>query len=273
MKKIFIGLAALLPLLFSCGKPQNTEDMLAEPHFVQYAGQLIPRSEVHAGAEAASTKAGLSPVIVDFLELTESGLYAIGLNEGGRCSYHPGSYTVSGTTYNLSGFGSVSFSGESDMVELTIAPDGGEAYTVKALLIRGSGTDPVCRGWTVDRTRVKVGNGAADFSGFDLGEIGRFLRSSGYDIPNTFPSGRVTSVSLTNAGSIIFAYSDGSADVASCNKSGSTISYNWMERGMGFSVDDGSARLEKVDGKYVLTLSAVIGEGSGSIALVLSPMD
>lgn len=273
MKKIIFALAALLPLLFSCGKPQNTEGMLMEPHFVQYAGQLIPQNEVPASTKAAFTKANPLTARVDFIELTESGIYAIGLSENGSVSYSAGAYTVTGDTYALSGFGTISFSGQPGTVALTITPNGGDARTVNALWRRGTGSDPVHRGWTVEKTRIKVGNVGADFKGLNLGEIANFLKTNGYDIPSGFPTASVSTLSITAAGSFILAYTDGAADVATFGQSGNLFSYRWMEAGMGFTVDSGEARLEQMDGRYVLTFSVRMDQESGSIALLLSPID
>ena len=109
MKKILhlVTLAALLPLLFSCGKVDDNKTHFDEPRFVQCAGQLVPRGGSLTPSSRALTPAAAASPVITFLEFTESGLYVLGRQTDGAVKYISGSYTVSGDTYTLSGFGTV----------------------------------------------------------------------------------------------------------------------------------------------------------------------
>ena len=266
------SLVALLPLLFGCGtKNKDTETRFEDPRFIQYAGQLIPRGGTPAPAQLALPTAA-SGQDVTFIELTESGIYVIGLTAEGETTYKAGNYSVNGNVYTLNGYGTIEFSGNSGDVDLKITPNGGSAVTVKATLKKATGTDMVYRGYTVDKTRVVAGAAGADFTGLNFKEIADFLRNNGYNITDNVKDVKVASVSITGAGSFIIAYSDGTADIATAVLSGLGFSYNWKAEAMGYSFETGKAKIEYMDGKCILTLSAQVNGTAGSIALVLTPM-
>jgi hypothetical protein len=266
------SLVALLPLLFGCGTKNNdNETRFEDPRFIQYAGQLIPRGGNPAPAQQALPAAASGPEVT-FIELTESGIYVIGLATEGETTYKAGNYSVSGNVYTLNGYGTIEFSGNSGEVDLKITPNGGSAMTVKATLNKASGTDKAYRGFTVDKTRVVAGSAGADFTGLNFKEIADFLKNNGYAIADNVKDVKVASVSITGAGSFIIAYSDGSADIATSVLSGSILSYNWRAEAMGYSFETGKASISYLDGKCILTLSARINGTDGSIALVLTPM-
>lgn len=273
-KSLFAALAlgALLPLLVACGtKNTDTDTRFENPRFIQYAGQLIPRGGAPAPAQQALPSAADGAEVV-FIELTESGLYVIGLATAGETTYKAGNYSVNGHVYTLNGYGTIEFSGDSGEVDLTITPSGGSAKTIKATFTKASVSDMVYRGYTVDKTRVVAGSAGADFTGLNFKDIADFLRNNGFDLTDEVKDIKVASVSITAAGSFIIAYSDGSADVATSVLSGPILSYNWRAEAMGYSFETGKGSISYLDGKCILSLSARVNGTDGSVTLVLSPM-
>lgn len=281
MKKIFtvLTLAALLPLLFSCNK-ENGDVVFDQPEFTQYACQLIPKSAEPALAPTRSTTAGASPLVS--IELTESGLYVLGqLNNSLQVVYSSGRYTVSGKIYTLSGFGTLSFDNSvSGDVSVTVTPLGGVAQTILATLRKAATVNnPLCRNWTVDKTRVTVKGwttASADFAGCNFHEIAEFLRKNGNKAPADVPENYgLKSISFTGTNTVIFFYTDDSLDKGEFSLSGTTVSYQWAGFPKGFTFVTDKATIEYLDGKCLFKIDAAIQNSttSGSVTFVLSPAD
>ena len=125
MKKLLFAatLVALLPLLFSCGKENNGgENKFEEPRFVQYAGKLVPRGGDPAPTSLISQRAETSPI--KYLEFTESGLFVLGRQLLGGLSFSTGTYTTTdGQTFTLSNGSTVTVSGPSGAVDVSLRPE------------------------------------------------------------------------------------------------------------------------------------------------------
>ena len=277
MKKILLAasLAVLLPLLFSCGKDHIKGDHFEEPRFIQYAGQLVPRGG--APAPASVTKAGVTPASLNYLEFTESGLYILGQLIDGVTNYLSGSYTVSGSTYNLSGFGSVSFNNSvAGVVDLTITPSGGVSVTVQADFRRAGDTNVAYRTWTIDKTRATIRGFhspvSADFNGCNFDEMAKFLNDNGHK-GDYLPSGSLKSITFTGVNTLLFVFSDNTVDLGECHISGDNVNFSWKGDTRLFEVENGKATIEYLDGKCVFTIDAALkgSTTSGSVTFVMSP--
>ena len=280
MKKILLAasLAVLLPLLLSCGKENNKGNNFNEPRFVQYAGQLVPRGGTPATTSSV-TKAGATPATISFLEFTESGLYILGQLIDGATSYLSGSYSVSGSTYSLSGYGTVSFNNSvAGIVDLTITPTGGVSVTVKAELRKASDTNIAYRTWTIDKTRATIRGFhspvSADFNGCNFDEMAKFLNDNGHK-GDYLPSGSLKSITFTGANTLLFVFSDNTVDLGECHISGDNVSFSWKGDTRLFEVENGKATIEYLDGKCIFTVDAALkgSTTSGSVTFVMSPLD
>ena len=279
MKKIWYGvlLAVLLPLLAACNKNNDNDSRFEDPRFVQYAGQLVLNGPGVKSADAVTA----SGSTLASIELTESGLYAIGEIVDGELRYSIGDYTVDGEVYTLNGYGTIQFdnSGDSQEVELIITPANGATQTFTARFVRAAGRNQLYRGWTVDKTRVTVQGwttAAADFVGCNFQEIADFIRDNGHVIPDDIPTGlSLRTVSFTGTEKILFGFTDGRADVGEFKFNGSSFTYRWDNDKMGFTFLADQAIVEYQDGKCILTIRADIEDSttSGSVTFVLSPMD
>lgn len=276
MKKILFALVALLPLLVSCGKQDRGDNTFSEPRFVQVAGQLIPLNNINA--LTSLTKADAEPEILQSIEFTESGLYVVGLQKGSKIEYTTGTYTVNGSVYSLAGFGTVELSGTTGSRMATIKYLNGTEETIPVIFQTAHDSNVAYRGWTIDKTRVTI-NGfhapaSADFKGCNFDEMKKFLNENGHK-GDYLPSGSLTSVSITGANSIIFAYSDKSADVAVYSFSGSNINFSWQSGSRLLEVENGKASIDYLDGKCILKLDAALkgSTTSGTVTFVLSSMD
>ena len=276
MKKILFALVALLPLLVSCGKQDRGDNTFSEPRFVQVAGQLVPLNNINA--LTSLTKADAEPEILQSIEFTESGLYVVGLQKGSKIEYTTGTYTVNGSVYSLAGFGTVELSGTTGSRMATIKYLNGTEETIPVVFLTATDSNVAYRGWTIDKTRVTI-NGfhapaSADFKGCNFDEMKKFLNENGHK-GDYLPSGSLTSVSITGANSIIFAYSDKSADVAVYSFSGSNINFSWQSGSRLLEVENGKASIDYLDGKCILKLDAALkgSTTSGTVTFVLSSMD
>ena len=276
MKKILFALVALLPLLVSCGKQDRGDNTFSEPRFVQVAGQLIPLNNINA--LTSLTKADAEPEILQSIEFTESGLYVVGLQKGSKIEYTTGTYTVNGSVYSLAGFGTVELSGTTGSRMATIKYLNGTEETIPVIFQTATDSNVAYRGWTIDKTRVTI-NGfhapaSADFKGCNFDEMKKFLNENGHK-GDYLPSGSLTSVSITGANSIIFAYSDKSADVAVYSFSGSNINFSWQSGSRLLEVENGKGSIDYLDGKCILKLEAALkgSTTSGTVTFVLSSMD
>lgn len=276
MKKILFALVALLPLLVSCGKQDRGDNTFSEPRFVQVAGQLIPLNNINA--LTSLTKADAEPEILQSIEFTESGLYVVGLQKGSKIEYTTGTYTVNGSVYSLAGFGTVELSGTTGSRMATIKYLNGTEETIPVIFQTATDSNVAYRGWTIDKTRVTI-NGfhapaSADFKGCNFDEMKKFLNENGHK-GDYLPSGSLTSVSITGANSIIFAYSDKSADVAVYSFSGSNINFSWQSGSRLLEVENGKGSIDYLDGKCILKLDAALkgSTTSGTVTFVLSSMD
>ncbi len=278
MKKILLAATAvaLLPLLFACNKNNGGDTRFEDPRFVQYAGQLIPCSD------PTPTKTVLIETpenTLHSIELTESGVYAVGTLTEGRLSYKTGTYSVDGQAYNLAGYGTLRFDNSSTgEVDVLIDRPGQEAEIMRANFNRAKGSDQLYRGWTVDKTRVTIKGwttASADFQGCNFYDIAKFIRDNGHDVPDDITPGMaLSSISFTGTEKILFAYTDGTGDAGEFRFNGSSFTYRWDDEKMGFTFLTDQATVEYMDGKCILTISASIQDSttSGSVTFVLSPM-
>lgn len=280
MKKIlFIAtLAALLPLLFSCGKQEKGgESQFEEPRFVQYAGKLIPRGGDPAPASLAIGQRSVATSIV-YLEFTESGMYVLGRNVNNDVQYVFGSYTVSGNVYTLSNFGTVEFNNSAEgEIDVKITPTGSAAETIKANLKKSSSPNVAYRTWTIDKVRMTV-NGwdvpvTGEFQGCNLTEIAKFLTDNGFK-GVYLPSCSLNSISFTGSGSLLFAFSDNTVDVGECTVSGNVVNFSWTSKNRLFELENGRANIDYLDGKCILKIDGKLKDSttSGTITFVMSPM-
>lgn len=277
MKKILFALVALLPLLVSCGKEDRGDNSFKDPHFLPYAGKLIMNSYVPAASSV--TKATDLVGILESIEFTESGLYVVGRRMDGKLEFLTGSYQVNGDTYDLDGFGTVKLTvTRASLTGVIIRYLSGLIETLTAEFMHATGTNVAYRGWTIDRTRVTI-NGfhtpaSADFKGCNFEEMAKFLNDNGHK-GSLLPPGSLTSVSITGTNSIIFAYSDGTADVAEYSFSGTNINFSWQSGSRLMEVENGKATIDYLDGKCILKIEAALkgSTTSGVVTFVLSPMD
>ena len=277
MKKILFALVALLPLLVSCGKEDRGDNSFKDPHFLPYAGKLIMNSYVPAASSV--TKATDQVGILESIEFTESGLYVVGTLVDGKLEFLTGSYQVNGDTYDLDGFGTVKLTvTRASLTGVIIRYLSGLIETLTAEFMHATGTNVAYRGWTIDRTRVTI-NGfhtpaSADFKGCNFEEMAKFLNDNGHK-GSLLPPGSLKSVSITGTNSIIFAYSDGTADVAEYSFSGSNINFSWQSGSRLMEVENGKATSDYLDGKCILKIEAALkgSTTSGVVTFVLSPMD
>lgn len=283
MKRIlFAALAVLLPLFAACNKNNDNDNRFEDPRFIQYAGQLVPRDGVPVQAPARpGSKADAAPeAALQSIELTESGLYAIGQLVDDELVYRMGDYSVNGNVYTLNGYGSLEFDNAAPgAVTMHLTPAGGATKDIPADFIKASGTNQLYRGWTVDKTRVTVKgwtSASADFAGCNFNEIADFLKKNGHKVPDDIKPGQsLRSISFTGTEKMLFYYSDGSADVSAYRFNGKSFTYRWDNDKMGFTFLTDQATVEYMDGKCILTIHASIQDSttSGSVTFVLSPMD
>lgn len=272
MKKILFAatLVAMLPLLFSCGKQNNGgENQFEEPRFIQYAGKLVPRGGEPAPA-ARIAPAAISQIT--FLEFTESGLFVIARGT----SFTSGTYTTNdGLTFTLSNGGTVTLSGTSGEVTVTISPSG---ETFKASFTRATTTNTAFRTWNIDKVRATVqGFGdpvTAQFDGCDLSQIKKFLNDNGHK-GDYLPDCKLLSITLTGANTVLFTFSDDMPDVGSCSISGENVSFSWFSKNRIFELENAKATISYMDGKCILRVDAGLkgSTTSGSVTFVMSPMD
>ena len=255
MKKILLA-ASLAALLVSCGKVSENENEFKEPRFVQHAGQLIPSYPDSSPSSRALTKAGAGTA---FRALDIINTF---------CAYHTGAYTVSGDTYNLGGFGTVTFPHATPgKVEVDVNRGTASTERIQAEFKKSpvSG-NPLHSGWTIDKTRVTVRGwttASADFKGCNIAD-------------DVSPNLAIRSISFTGTGAMIFAYSDASCDMASYTlTNGSSLTFKWEDDQMGYTFLTDSGNVEYIDGKCILTIRVQIQDSTvtGSVTFVLSQMD
>ena len=217
--------------------------------------------------------------ILESIEFTESGLYVVGRRMDGKLEFLTGSHKVNGDTYDLDGFGTVKLTvTRASLTGVIIRYLSGLIETLTAEFMHATGTNVAYRGWTIDRTRVTI-NGfhtpaSADFKGCNFEEMAKFLNDNGHK-GSLLPPGSLTSVSITGTNSIIFAYSDGTADVAEYSFSGSNINFSWQSGSRLMEVENGKATIDYLDGKCILKIEAALkgSTTSGVVTFVMSPMD
>ena len=272
-----LTLSFLLPLLLSCNPVSNDTDF-DDPAFLQFAGRLTPKG-VMPGTKASSS---LLPVgSVTSIELTESGLYAIGIvtDEAGTIDYRTGKYSVTDNVYTLYSMGTLAFNNSvSGQVSLIYTPLFGETQQIPAEFLKPKSTNKAFRTWTVEKTRLTVRGWtvvSADFKGCDLAEIAEFLRNNGNKAPEDVPNLSVSTITLTGTETMILGYSDNSAELNEFSLNGNVLTYTWADRPDGFTFISDKAVIEYRDGKCLLTIDGYIRDSttSGSVTFVLSPMD
>ena len=281
MKKILLA-ASLAALLLSCGKVSENENEFKEPRFVQHAGQLIPSYPDSSPSSRALTKAGAGTAILSRIEFTESGVYVVAEKDADGTAYRTGAYTVSGDTYNLGGFGTVTFPHATPgKVEVDVNRGTASTERIQAEFKKSAVSgNPLHSGWTVDKTRVTVRGwttASADFKGCNIAEIINFLKQNGHNVPDDVsPNLAIHSVSFTGTGAMIFAYSDNSCDMASYTlTNGSSLTFKWEDEQMGYTFLTDTGSVEYMDGKCILTIRVQIQDSTvtGSVTFVLSQMD
>lgn len=274
------ALVALLPLLFACNKNDDTDTRFEDPRFIQYAGQLIPANSLTTTPDQAAIRTeDVQVALLHSIELTESGLYAVGTLYMGELSYRMGEYSVAGDVYTLKGYGTIQFdNSNAGQVELVVTEDGKAPETTPATFSRATGTDQLYRGWTIDKTRVTVRGwttASADFAGCNLYEIAQFIRNNGHDAPDDIAPGlELRSISFTGTEKMLFAYSDGTGDASEYKYNGSSFTYRWDDEKMGFTFLPKQATVDYMDGKCILSISSDIQDSTTSVSVtfVLSPM-
>jgi len=282
MKKILFAatLVALLPLLFSCEKAGNNDNVFKNPTFIHCAGQFIMLDGSPTLSSAASVKAvpQAAVPVYTYVEFTESGIYVVGSLEGSETQYKSGNYTADGNVYTLNGFGTVEVNVTATPAKLTITPTGGASQTMTATYKKAGSTNVAYRGWTIDKTRATVYGFhtpiTADFVGCNFNDMAKFLNDNGHK-GIYLPSGSLKSVSITGTDSIIFTYSDNTADVAEYTLNGSNLTFSWRTPSRLLEVENGKATIDYLDGKCILKIEAALkgSTTSGSVTFVLSPME
>lgn len=189
-------------------------------------------------------------------------------------------YTVSGSTYNIIGFGTVTISGSS----VNVAPStGGESGTFDATVTPTTTSSTTennfARTWKVNS--VVVGLSGKDvsimksFSGCNLEEIGKYAAENGVTALKNRLSElqgyNVDYVLFTGADSFVISFTGASAIAGTFNISGANkLGYN-LPANNPFFHGSGSGEFEfPADKKAVVSLNATVEGYSGSIELSLS---
>lgn len=276
MKKISFVLVLLLPLLFSCDSLSNDTNF-KDPAFLDYSGRLTPKDIMPMTKAPVNAVAGS----VTSIELTESGLFVIGtmIDESGTITYRTGRYSVQDNIYLLTGVGTLFFNNSaSGSVNLVFTPLDGEPQQIPANFLKSKSTNKAFRTWKLEKTRITVRGfweASADFKGCNFLEIAEFLRNNGNKVPPEVPALSVSTITLTGTDSMIFAYTDRSADVSEFSLNGNILTYDWKDLPLSFTFESDKAVIEYMDGKCILSIDGRIqySTTSGNVTFVLSPMD
>lgn len=276
MKKISFVFVFLLPLLFSCDSLSNDTNF-KDPAFLQYSGRLTPMDIMPFTKAPADAVTGS----VTSIELTESGLFVIGtmIDKWGTITYRTGRYSVQDNIYLLTGVGTLSFNNStSGSVNLIFTPLEGEPQQIPANFLKSKSANKAFRTWKLEKTRITVRGfweASADFKGCDFLEIAEFLRNNGNKVPPEVPALSVSTITLTGTDSMIFAYTDRSADVSEFSLNGNVLTYDWKDLPLSFTFESDKAVIEYMDGKCILSIDGRIqySTTSGNVTFVLSPMD
>lgn len=276
MKKISFVFVFLLPLLFSCDSLSNDTNF-KDPAFLQYSGRLTPMDIMPFTKAPANAVTGS----VTSIELTESGLFVIGtmIDKWGTITYRTGRYSVQDNIYLLTGVGTLSFNNStSGSVNLIFTPLEGEPQQIPANFLKSKSANKAFRTWKLEKTRITVRGfweASADFKGCDFLEIAEFLRNNGNKVPPEVPALSVSTITLTGTDSMIFAYTDRSADVSEFSLNGNVLTYDWKDLPLSFTFESDKAVIEYMDGKCILSIDGRIqySTTSGNVTFVLSPMD
>lgn len=199
MKKglFILALAALMmPAFVSCSKDdkddskKKTTPTFEAPKYQEEAMKLTLVQNPNPGTEEQGE--------IKSIEFMESGIYLIErlvkkvkADDNYETVYITGTYTVSGSTYSLEGFGTVKVEGSGESVSVTITEVDesgaavGEPVTVTASAETAAETSDVYRTWTVDELYIKVTGGnlkdsgvSKTFKGCDLKEISDYLKKN-----------------------------------------------------------------------------------------------
>lgn len=285
MKKYFFGLAALLlmtPLaLVSCGDDEKDDNGTEKAPVTL----KTPQHKDDAVKYLINQSAVFGNKVLKCIELTESGKYlvtyqdAVAATRAGEdilLHYLMGDYSVSGGSFNLSGFGVVSIDKTSAKLEMTITTSDGEKVTVPVTLSQSQVESLIntylCRTWTIQSTRLRYPSGTAtlakEFQGCNMYEILNFARQY-YDFSDEVSVNKIVrGVTITSAYTFLINYADDSYDVGSWSWNGTPsadllsggINYHWDADYMGNPMlNKAAASVEFIGGDQCkLTLKGTI---------------
>lgn len=273
MKKLvyFTVIAAALLAASSCQeKPIDQPEVLPAPANAANAKKLV------LSDNALNIKS---------IEFTEAGRYLIAFLEvapvssaptkaaGDMLSYLTGSYTVSGNTYKLQGFGSVTIDGNG----VTVNPDNGtQINTTFSDATQNPGSDiytTVARTWKVDNSRITVNadgkNVTVTKPGCDLPSVAAELVQKGVKInPDRVAGYTVKDVIFTKSKTFAVEFTGQNPFVGEFDlKADNTFSYDFEgNSGNDFfnASSNGSVNYVAEDNQLVFSVNAVLKNSDGS---------
>ena len=285
MKKLlyFTAIAAALLAVSSCKeKPIDQPDVLPAPANAAYAKKMVLAT---------------SDLNIKSIEFTEGGRYIVAFLEvenfsaaptkavGGNLGYLTGIYTVSGNTYKLQGFGTVTIDGNT----VTINPDNGpQIQTTFSDATQNPGGDiytTVARTWKVDNSRITVNADGHTVSvtkaGCDLPSVAAELVGKGVKInPERVAGYVVKEVIFTKSKTFSVTFTGAEAFVGEFDlKADNTFSYDFEgNSGNDFfnASSNGSVNYVAEDQQLVFSVSAVLKNVdntktySGTVTMYLS---
>ncbi|MBQ9356774.1 MAG: hypothetical protein IJT98_05750 [Prevotella sp.] len=282
MKKYLFALSALLLTatfgLVACGEDDDQNELASKLAAITLKS---PSHSVDAKLiKFIGTKVG--DKIIESIELTESGKYLVTYREENAATrglsdllYLFGTYTGSGTSFQLSGFGNISISGDNVNANVTLTVGSVEVtvpVTISMAEAESLMATYLCRTWTVTNTRLRypTSSGAVlakDFPGeCNLKTLVDFAREY-VDIKDSFnPDKIVKGVTFTTIKSFLINYADDTYDVGSWSWDGTpsvelqtaSMTYHWNSDDMGASFMNGKAGLEFAGNTCKLSLKADI---------------
>ena len=284
MKKYFILLAAaamLLPMASSCKKDpkpgEGDEPVVMEAPKTASVAKAISFEAVSDASKPMYDVGGKTYKILS-LDLTESSRFILRREpvtkaDNSTVEVLIGSFTESGGTYTLSGFGTVSVNGTS----VTVTPTGSQAQNVQGASVSNSSVSGTTqtnanRNWKPDNCIVTIkGSGVninKSFTGCNLYEIASYAKTNGVNKINAeeLRAYNLQEVIFTNGKTIAFNFS-GTAYYGSYMLSGENLTYR-LESGNDLINAVGSGTVTfPASRKAVLTLNADVQGYTGSIEI------